>query len=119
MRDAELSAYWTAACSMSAYASRCRFRASGVEGAGMAHSSVAAARSFWLTRGGVSGLSTLKLVLMRSQACLPSSRARSPRGGFPRHGGVEQPHGAILFRQLGLELTRLGQLRIYIGPCRW
>jgi hypothetical protein len=34
MRDAELLTCYTVACSMSAYASRCRFRASGVEGAG-------------------------------------------------------------------------------------
>jgi hypothetical protein len=79
IRDAELSASWTAACSMSACTSRCRFRASGVEGAGMARSSVAAVISFWLARGGVSGLSTLKSALMRSRACLPSFRARSPR----------------------------------------
>jgi hypothetical protein len=45
----------------------------------MARSSVAAAISFWLARGGVSGLSTLKSALMRSRACLPSSRVRSPR----------------------------------------
>jgi hypothetical protein len=77
MRDAVLSACWTAACSMSACASRCRFRASGDEGAGMARSSVAAAMRFWLARGGVSGLSMLKSALMRSRACLPSSRARS------------------------------------------
>jgi hypothetical protein len=79
MRDAELSSCYTAACSMSACASRCRFRASGVDGAGMARSSVTAATSFWLARGGVFGLSTLKLMLMRSRACLPSSRERSPR----------------------------------------
>jgi hypothetical protein len=79
MRDAELSACWTAACSMSACALRCRFRASGVEGAGMARSSVAEAMSFWLARGGVSGSSTLKSALMRLRACLSSSRARSPR----------------------------------------
>jgi hypothetical protein len=79
MRDAELSACWTAACSMSACASQCRFRASGVEGAGMARSIVAVAMSFWLARGGVSGSSTLKLALMQSWACLPNSRARSPR----------------------------------------
>jgi hypothetical protein len=79
MRDAELSACWTASCSMSACASRCRFCASGVEGAGMARSSVAATMSFWLTRGGVSGLSMLKSALMRSRACLPSSRASSLR----------------------------------------
>jgi hypothetical protein len=75
MWDAELSA----ACSMSTCASRCRFRASGVEGAGMARSSIAEAMSFWLTRGGVSGLSTLKSALMRPRACMPSSRTRSPR----------------------------------------
>jgi hypothetical protein len=51
----------------------------GVEGAGMARSSVAAAMSFWLARGDVSGLSTLKSALMRSRACLPTSRARSLR----------------------------------------
>jgi hypothetical protein len=79
MWDAELSACWTAACSMSACASRCRFRASGVEGAGMARNSVAAAMSFWLARGGVSGPSTLKSALMRSRSCMPSSHARSPR----------------------------------------
>jgi hypothetical protein len=45
----------------------------------MARSSVAAAMSFWLARGGVFGLSTLKSALMRSRACLPNSRARSPR----------------------------------------
>jgi hypothetical protein len=60
-------------------ASWCRFRASGVEGAGMARSSVAAVMSFWLARGGVFGSSTLKLVLMRSWACLPSSHTRSQR----------------------------------------
>jgi hypothetical protein len=79
MQDAELSACCTAACSMSAYALRCRFRASGVDAAGMARSSVAAAMSFWLAREGVFGLLTLKSTLMRSRACLPSSRARSPR----------------------------------------
>jgi hypothetical protein len=79
MRGTELSACCTAPCLMSACASRCRFRASGVDGAGMARSSVAAATSFCFARGGVFGLSTSKLMLMRSQACLPSSRARSPR----------------------------------------
>jgi hypothetical protein len=79
MRDAELSTCWTAACSMSACALWCRFRASGVEGAGMARSSIVAAMSFWLARGGVSGLSTLKSALMRSRACMPSSRTRTVR----------------------------------------
>jgi hypothetical protein len=45
----------------------------------MARSSVAAVMSFWLARGGVSGLSMLNSALMWSRACLPSSRARSPR----------------------------------------
>jgi hypothetical protein len=45
----------------------------------MARSSVAAAMSFWLARGGVLGLLTSKSALMRSRACLPSSRAQSPR----------------------------------------
>jgi hypothetical protein len=45
----------------------------------MARSSVAAATSFWLARGGVFGLSTSKSALMRSRVCLPSSRARSLR----------------------------------------
>jgi hypothetical protein len=45
----------------------------------MAHNNVAAAMSFWLARGGVFGLLTSKSALMRSRACLPSSRARSPR----------------------------------------
>jgi hypothetical protein len=44
----------------------------------MACSSVAAAISFWLARGGVFGVLTSKSVLMRSRACVPSSRARSP-----------------------------------------
>jgi hypothetical protein len=63
---------------MSACASRCRFCASGVERAGMARSSVAAAMSFWLARGDVFGLLTSKSALMQSRACLPSSRACSP-----------------------------------------
>jgi hypothetical protein len=45
----------------------------------MARSSVAAAMSFWLSRGGVFGLLTSKSVLMRPRAYLPSSGARSPR----------------------------------------
>jgi hypothetical protein len=56
----------------------------GRRGAGIARSSVAATMSFWLARGGVSGLSTLKSALMRSRTCMPSSRTRSPRAeAFP------------------------------------
>jgi hypothetical protein len=58
---------------------RCRFWDLGDDSTGMARSSVAAAMSFWLARGGVFGSSTLKSTLMRSLACLPSSRTRSPR----------------------------------------
>jgi hypothetical protein len=45
----------------------------------MALNSVAGAMSFWLASGGLFVLLTLKSALMRSRACLPSSRARSPR----------------------------------------
>jgi hypothetical protein len=45
----------------------------------MARNSVAAVMSLWLARGGVLGSSTLKSALMRSRACRPNSRARSPR----------------------------------------
>jgi hypothetical protein len=95
MQDTELSACCTVACSMSACASRCRFRASGIDRAGMARRSVAAATSFWLARGGVFGLLTSKSTLMRSRACLPSSRARSPRAEASRRWRreVAAPHG--------------------------
>jgi hypothetical protein len=46
------------------------------------------------------------------------TRAFATRGGFPRDGGAKQPHRAVLFRQLGLELARLGQLRVDVGPPR-
>jgi hypothetical protein len=46
------------------------------------------------------------------------SRAFSARGRFPRDGGAKQPHCAVLFRQLGLKLARLGQLRVDVGPPR-
>jgi hypothetical protein len=36
------------------------------------------------------------------------TRAFAARGGFPRDGGAKQPHRAVFFCQLGLELTRLG-----------
>jgi hypothetical protein len=47
------------------------------------------------------------------------TRAFAASGGFPRDGGVKQLHRAVLFRQLGLELARLGQLRVDVGPPRW
>jgi hypothetical protein len=113
MRDTDLSAYWTAACSMSTCASRCRFRASGVEGAGMAHSSVAAlARS----RGRVRVVDVEVGVNAVAGLSAQLARAFAARGGFPRHGGAKQLHSAVFFRQLGLELTCLGQLRVDIGP---
>jgi hypothetical protein len=45
------------------------------------------------------------------------TRAFAARGGFSFHGGAEQPHLPVLFRQLGLELAGLGQLRVDISPC--
>jgi hypothetical protein len=51
-------------------------------------------------------------------ACLPAQfmRAFAACGGFLRDGGAKQPHCAVFFRQLGLELARLGQLRVDVGP---
>jgi hypothetical protein len=69
----------TTACSMKACALRRRLRALGVEGSGMARSSVTVVMSFWLTRGGVCMSSMLKSALMRLWAYLPSFCARSPR----------------------------------------
>jgi hypothetical protein len=60
MRDAELSACYTAACSMRACASRRKLHASGVEGSGMARSSFATAMSFWHTRSGACGSALLR-----------------------------------------------------------
>jgi hypothetical protein len=74
----------------------------------MARSSVTAVTSFWLARGGVSGLSTLKSALSTLKSALMQSRSLAARGGFPSHGGVEQPHRPILLCQLGLELASLG-----------
>jgi hypothetical protein len=36
------------------------------------------------------------------------TRGFAARRSFPRDGGAKQPHRAVLFCQLGLELTRLG-----------
>jgi hypothetical protein len=98
MRDAELSSCWTAACSMSARASRCRFRASGVEGAGMAHSSVAAAMSFWLARGRVQIVDVEVGVDAIAGLSAQLTRAFTARGGFPCDRGAKQLHRAVLFR---------------------
>jgi hypothetical protein len=46
------------------------------------------------------------------------THAFAARRGFPRDRGAKQPHHAVLLRQLGLELTRLGQLRVDVGPPR-
>jgi hypothetical protein len=45
-------------------------------------------------------------------------RAFAACGSLPHHGGAKQPHRAVLFRQLGLELTRLGQLRVDVSSPR-
>jgi hypothetical protein len=51
-------------------------------------------------------------------ASLPAQLGRTfpARGGFSRDGGAKQPHHAVLFRQLGLELAFLGQLCVDVGP---
>jgi hypothetical protein len=36
------------------------------------------------------------------------TRAFATRSGFSRDGGTEQPHRAVFFCQLGLELSCLG-----------
>jgi hypothetical protein len=60
----------------------------------MARSNVAAVMRFWLARGGVLGLSTSKSALMCSRACLPSSRARSPRVEASQAMEVRSSHTA-------------------------
>jgi hypothetical protein len=44
------------------------------------------------------------------------TRAFATRGSFSCHGGAEQPHRLVLFRQLGLELMRFGELCVDISP---
>jgi hypothetical protein len=44
------------------------------------------------------------------------TRAFAARRCFSRDRGTEQPHHAVFFCQLGLELARLGQLCIDVGP---
>jgi hypothetical protein len=82
--------------------------ASGVEGVGMARSSVATAMSFWLARGGVFVLLMSKSALIRSRACLPDARAFAARGRFSSDGGAKQSHRVVLLRNLDLEFARLG-----------
>jgi hypothetical protein len=50
--------------------------------------------------------------------CAQLPHGLTARRGFPCHRGAEQPHRPILFRQLGLELAGLGQLRVDVDP-RW
>jgi hypothetical protein len=44
------------------------------------------------------------------------SRAFAAHGGLPRDGGAKQPHRAVLFRQLGLELARLASCALMSPP---
>jgi hypothetical protein len=90
MRDAELSACYMATCSMSVCASRCRFRASGVEGAGMARSSVAAGMRFWLARGGRAWVVDVKVGVDALAGLFTQfARTLAARGGFPGDGGAK------------------------------
>jgi hypothetical protein len=84
----------------------------------MARGSVAATMRFWLARGAC--LDVDVEVGVDAIVGLPAQLSRSfaARGGFPRDGGAKQPYRAVLFRQLGLELARLGQLRVDVGPPR-
>jgi hypothetical protein len=98
---------------MSACASRWRFRASGVEGAGMARSSVdeLLARSRGSVRVVEVEVSADALTSLPTQL----TRALAPRGGFPGDGGSKQPHRMVLLRELGFELARLSQLRVDVS----
>jgi hypothetical protein len=49
-------------------------------------------------------------VLMRSRACLPSSRAHSLRAEASPAMEARSTYRAVLFCKLGLELARLSQL---------
>jgi hypothetical protein len=86
----------------------------GVEGAGMACSSVAAAMSFWLARGGLSDVEVGVDAIAGLSAQL--TRAFATRRSFPCDRGAKQLHRAVLFRQLVLELACLGQLCVDVGP---
>jgi hypothetical protein len=46
------------------------------------------------------------------------TRVFAAHGGFSRDGGTEQPHRAVFFCQLGLELACLGQLCVDVDPSR-
>jgi hypothetical protein len=82
---------------MSAYASRYRFCASGVEGAGMARSR----RHVRIVDVEVS----IDVVTR-----LPAQLAHvfAVRGSFSSNGSSKQSHHMVLLRELGLEFTRLG-----------
>jgi hypothetical protein len=47
------------------------------------------------------------------------TRALAARRGFSGDGGSKQPHRAVLLRELGFKLARLGQLRVDVGLPRW
>ena len=111
MRDAELSACCTAACSMSTCASRRRLRPEGVDGSGMAWSRYAAATSFspavFLFRRFVD-------VLIGQDAL--SGNARRRLGMCTTCGALLLERGAqllglpTLLIELGLQLFELRQL---------
>ena len=80
IRDAELSACYTAASSRRACTSLCRLRPSGVEGSCMARSRIAAAVIFWLALFKAGWFSTApSSARIRSRAMRPASRAPAPR----------------------------------------
>jgi hypothetical protein len=86
----------------------------------MARSSVAAAMSFCLARGGRAWIVDVEVgadAVMGLSAQLAC--AFVARGCFSGDGGPKQPHRTVLLRELGLKLARLGQLRVDVGPPRW
>jgi hypothetical protein len=83
---------------MSACASRCRFRASGVEGG---HGPQQHCGSNELLARSRQRIRVVDVeVGVDAFTGLPAqfTRAFAARGGLSRHVGAEQPHGAVLFR---------------------
>jgi hypothetical protein len=101
---------------MRACASRCRFRASGVEGEAWPaavsrrqRASGSLAGRVWVidVEVGIDALAGLLAQL---------TRAFAARGGFPGDGGSKQPHRTVLLHELGFKLARLSQLRVDVVP---
>jgi hypothetical protein len=73
--------------------------------------------SFWLAKGGVCRSSTLNSVLIRSRACLSTSRAACR--GLSCDGSAKEPHLLVLLCKLSLELTGLRELCVDVWVVYW